>query len=61
MKTKWINIKDRLPLEEKDVLLTDGENIYIGSMSCYEHLISWQDTTSGIQINAKYWQELPKL
>ncbi|MDC7243682.1 MAG: DUF551 domain-containing protein [Sphaerochaetaceae bacterium] len=59
--TEWKTI-DTAPKEEKDILVTDGENISIGSYVAYKDAFypSHHDKSNNSWWNITHWMPLPE-
>lgn len=52
---EWISVKDRLPENEKHVLITGNNTVYVG----YYFYDSWTDL-DGRTVSISHWQPLPE-
>ena len=61
---EWINVKDRLPINNNEVLISDTKNVWIGS--CRWHSVddhSWSVSGMYAPVKSKditHWQNLPE-
>ena len=66
---EWISVKDRLPIDEKPVLVYYGfmrnKNAvtglrYVGTLSyfCFDHQPHWQHESTGLIVT--HWMEMPE-
>jgi hypothetical protein len=52
---QWISIKDRLPACDKEVLCTEGENVFIGRLED----IGWSGYDF-MSCDVTHWMPIPK-
>jgi len=55
---EWISVKDRLPSDEQDVIVTDGKNVLQTFYAIYDSGISWG--TSRWVGEITHWMPLPE-
>jgi Protein of unknown function (DUF551) len=56
---KWINVDDRLPDDDKDVLTYSDDKYYPFWISYYCHQSNtWLSTDDHLKVNVSHWMEL---
>jgi hypothetical protein len=55
----WIDVKDQLPEEKKQILITDGEFVKLGYFSIWDNGYFWGAPPYLSQIT--HWMPLPEL
>lgn len=66
---KWINIEEKIPDPEVHVLISDGENVAMGSYQSYNGNIYWHPSATGHdyeflapfnEYKITHWMPIPK-